>query len=463
MKKDAKNKDWHERRAIALEHERDRLILEQAKAGGQNGGQNGNESQKPTSFIGKVKNEAKEIGDLFKVDNSKYESKRSEIQRQIDFERAKSEAEYRKNPGEGPNQAIHRAEIKRLQGELDKNNNEERQHNPYHEAFSTVAPIAASLGGYLAGSKLLSGAKQLAKEGEITAKEVAKLGKKANELLNSRSKGVIAGTVSGDKAKGIVNEAYALGGAKPAFASPGYPGSKETAQQVFSRTGKASGAAYGPPLFNVAAATGAIAASQTDTLAPTPEAKQGERIIAGFEAGVAIGQWASLAKAPGIRPAAAAISAIEGLRARVARETAAGAGKVGKAVVGSAVTRARGAGAIARNQVTARVAGSAVGRDNAVLQAAKAGGELGERRALVRANVQVARNIGSRRMIESGQDVTAARKGMPLSRPDSGTVNRLLANDNRRIQPTPGRYFTRKYSKGPKAGTVEQVRKPSAG
>lgn len=381
-----------------------------------------------------------------------------EVRRDIALENAG------KGKGAGPGRGREYDKLTSRRAELENRlkDIEKTEKNPYGEAFKTVAPIASSVGGFYAGKNLFSGTKELAEGAAKVGKEVGKLGKEAAAILGSRKNSVIVGTPVGDKAKALINEAYARGGAKPAFPSPGYPASKETAEQVFGRTGRATAQSYITPGYNMLLAAGAVAASMTDTLAPTEGAKQGERIGAGVEAGIAVGQWAALSKAPAIRPAAAAISAIDGLRHRVTRETAAGAAKVGAAKIGAVISQARGSAAVARNRTAVRVSGSAVGRDGAALSAVKASAELGERRALANANVQVARNIGKRRTIESGQDVTAARKGMPLSRPDTPKANRLLANDNRRIQPTPGRYFTRSYHRGPKAGTVEQVRKPSA-
>lgn len=456
-------RDAHERRALANESiykQRTGRHIGPTLPGSATGEQVTSE-QKPggKSIVGKTVGLMKEIGDLFKVDTSEFDQRRAALMKSREIIERQMAKGVDRGAGIRPETKAALDENDRQLAKLAK---EQSEANPYAQAFKTVAPIAASLGGFAAGGGILSGAKALGQQATVQATEVAKLGKQAGQLLKTKPNGIIAGTPVGDKAKAIVNESYARGGAMPAFPSPGYPGSKSTAQQVFSNSGRPTGAHYAAPALNALAAVGAVGASMTETLAPTEAAKQGERIAAGWEAGVALGQWKSLATAPVVRPAAAAVSAIEALRNRVARETAHGANKASQAAVGAVVARAKGNAAIARNATAARVSGSAVGRDSAALSAVKASAELGERRALASANVQVARNIGKRRTIESGQDVSAARKGMPLSRPDTANVNRLVSADNRRIQPTPGRYFTRSYHRGPKAGTVEQVRKASA-
>lgn len=459
-------RDAHERRALANESiykQRTGRHIGPTLPGSATGEQVTSE-QKPAGAKSSV---VRDIIDFLKPDNSaqraareQIEAELKEVRKQVSDEIAGRNKSGTK--GAGPQYDKLVARQKDLEQKHKDAIKAESEANPYAQAFKTIAPIAASLGGFMAGGGIFSGAKKLSQDAAQQATEVAKLGKQAGQLLKTKPNGIIAGTPVGDKAKAIVNESYARGGAKPAFPSPGYPGSKETAQQVFSTSGRPSLPHFAAPAFNALAAVGAVGASMTDTLAPTEAAKQGERIVAGWEAGLALGQWKALATAPVVRPAAAAVSAIEALRNRVARETAHGANKASQAAVGAVVARAKGNAAIARNATAARVSGSAVGRDSAALSAVKASAELGERRALASANVQVARNIGKRRTIESGQDVSAARKGMPLSRPDTANVNRLVSADNRRIQPTPGRYFTRSYHRGPKAGTVEQVRKASA-
>lgn len=264
-----------------------------------------------------------DIKDFFKPDPA-ITARRTQIEKELDTVRKQVDDELKgKNTsgqkGAGKNYDKLVARQKDLEGQLKDASREERDANPLRSGFQTLAPIGASIGGYLAGSKLLSGAGQLKDQAAATASEVGKLGKQAGKLLKSKPNGILAGTPAGDKAKAIVNEAYARGGAKPAFASPGYPASGKTAEQVFSGAGRASKYDYIPPAFNAASAAVAGTVSVFD---PNENRRAGERIVAGFEAGMAIGQWRSLAAAPVLRPAASSIASIEALRNRITRETA---------------------------------------------------------------------------------------------------------------------------------------------
>lgn len=302
-----------------------------------------------------------DIKDFFKPDpaitarRQQVEKELETVRRQVDDELKGRNTSGQKGAGKNYDKLV--ARQKDLEGQLKEAATAEREANPLRTAFQTAAPIGAALGGYFAGGKWFSGAGQLKEQAAANAKQVGSLGKQAGQILKSRPNGVIAGTPAGDKAKAIVNEAYARGGAQPAFASPGYPATGKTAEQVFAGAGRASKYDYIPPAFNAASAGIAGAVSVYD---PNENRRAGERIVAGFEAGMAIGQWRALASAPVLRPAASAVASIEALRNRVVRETA-----------------------------TGRPAGVAIAKGKAALDQARIAGARGTGLASIRANAAV--------------------------------------------------------------------------
>ncbi len=361
------------------------------------------------------------------------------LQAQQDREESRS-----KTPGRGQGEQFNklRDQIDAKQGELKSLHKEERESNAFAQGFSTFAPIGATLGGLALGSKI-SGAETVAKQGRQAVAEIAKLASKADKLTSKS--GLLAGTVSGDRARATV----------------------EAGRQAVGNLGRVSPSSYAWPAFNIAAGTGELYASGyhkalmgTDhDVTPT---QQAIRIGGGFELGLGLGQLKAVsAAASAIRASSTALAKLGSAENRIARESAAGAGKASRAKVAGHVATARGAESVSRNKAATQVAGSAVTRDRARVPAVNAGSQLGMTRAKARGDVEVARSVASRRGVEARQDVTAARQGRTLSRPDGERVARKAGKDAR-YQPTRGRYYQRTYTSGPKQGITETVRKASA-
>ncbi len=247
------------------------------------------------------------------------EARRKDLLKKADTFREAVAIETKGKGGFGPRAEKAAAELAKVEGELRALDKEVREANPLRKGFDTFAPIGAALGGVALGGGWLSGVGKLKAAAQDTARGVESIGRQAGAILKSRPNGIIAGTPAGDKGKALVNEAYARGGAKPAFPSPGYPASTQTTQQLFAQSGRPRGADYALPALNAAAAAASITASIYD---PNENRRSAERLLGGFEAGLAIGQWKALAVAQAVRPAAYALSAIEGLRNRIVRETA---------------------------------------------------------------------------------------------------------------------------------------------
>ena len=354
------------------------------------------------------------------------------LQAQQDREESRS-----KTPGRGQGEQFNklREQIDTKQGELKSLHKEERESNAFAQGFSTFAPLGAALGGLALGSKL-SGAETVAKQGRQAVGEIAKLASKADKLTSKS--GLLAGTVQGDRARATV----------------------EAGKAAVGNLGKVGSSNYAWPAFNIA--TGGAELAYGFTADRDKPMTQAARIGGGFELGLGLGQLKAVTAAAGaIRASATSLAKLGSAENRIARESAAGAGKASRAKVAGHVATARGAESVSRNKAATQVAGSAVTRDRAKVPAVNAGSQLGMTRAKARGDVEVARSVAGRRGVEARQDVTAARQGKTLSRPDGDRVARKAGKDAR-YQPTRGRYYQRTYTSGPKQGITETVRKASA-
>jgi len=373
------------------------------------------------------------VKDTFK-ESPEITAERARLQRQAEETRRRMNAEFdgtsgSKSKGAGPNYDKLKREADEADQKLKDFNKESRETNPFRQGFETFAPIAASLGGIFIGSGALSGAKKIAGRAEDVGREVGKLGAQAGKVLKSRPNSLIVGTPAGDRGKAIVNEAYAHGGARPAFPSPGYPGANMPASQVFARTGTPRVGDYLVPTMNLTLGSAALVTSLYD---PNENRRMAERIAGGFEVGLAAGQFKSLATMAAIRPAASAVSAIEGLRTRLAREMATGAPAGVAASRGAAnLALARGQARMAQIGVEGQVAGA---RMRAKLPAINAGAQVGV--AKERGAGEVAKAVKTRARYGQGavykntwQDKlgrTYHRKDFSVRKPAAG------ANDNTR-------------------------------
>lgn len=269
---------------------------------------------------------------------------------------------------------------KAAQEALDKNTQqlkelaaEQRNNDPFRIGMQIGLPAGALLVGGFAGNWFGKKAVTAAEAaGAKAAGQVEKLGKKAGELLKTSPKGVISGTVAGDKAKAVVNEAYKVGGAKSAFPSPGYPNPPAPGALFDKPMGLPGRVNYIIPAANMAIGGAEIGASfMTDD----PTTRMVLRSAGAGEFAMGFFQYKALATAVGVKPAAGAVASIEGLRNRVTREAATGmpAG-VAQVKAGRNLALARtGAGR------DVSVAGVRAGRDVSKAQVAAAGAVKGER------------------------------------------------------------------------------------
>lgn len=326
-------------------------------------------------------------------------------------------AEETARGGFGPKSKMVSDRLKEISGELEKIDAQEVKNSPVRNAIAIALPVAAGVIGAVAGARMgKSAAKVAADHAKTAIKQVETLGRMASELV--KGKKVIAGTPAGDKAKAIINEAYALGGVKSAFPSPAYQ-APPAAKSVFQKMGAPSGAQYVVPGISVAQGGVALYASTKveDENLRTALRTEGALAIAG---GIFAGKALVSSRAFAPRPRSSAVAAIETARTRIIREQAAGAGQVGRNAIAAQaarstnqITAAMGAAARFRNKTAASV-------DRSKIPAIAAEGAV--RVARVRADMSPARALADGR--------------------------------------TPGSTFQRTYTRGPKAGLTEIVKKP---
>lgn len=220
--------------------------------------------------------------------------------------KAKADAEMAKVEAEKQRQA---AEAKRLADEAAAKERSSYLAPALTAALAVVAGAASWKLGRLIGRVAAAGAKDTIKSVNALGREAAKLNKSA----------VLAGTPKGDQAKAIVNEAYALGGVKSAFQSPGYQAPPK-AHALFDSLGK-------PPktadyVAGALAIEGAVTTGAS-LVVEDPAAKQALRIAGSASLAGAAGLKAALtvAKAAAPRPSSRAIASIETIRHRLVRES----------------------------------------------------------------------------------------------------------------------------------------------
>lgn len=322
------------------------------------------------------------------------------------------------------------AEISKQQDRLASVTEREQKWRKEQDVVTPVLTGAALLGASVTGLAFgasRSGIDKVADAAAKTAKEVNKLSKEAAKIANKR--GVLAGTPAGDSARGIVNEVYARGGAKPAFASPGYPVSNGPAQTLFSRTAASTKAAYVLPGLYAVESGIAFGASM---IPDQPQiVRNVERVAGAFFTGAVVGSLKTVGLSRLPMPSQSGLATIEGLRNRVARETAQGAEKaLTKAQVRAANVTASGRAKVASNKAQADVAASAIGRDRMLGAAAAESAQLGVTRARKAATVGVARATAKGNVQVAGK-VQRARGQRAMAQIDAATRAR-----NRGLQTT---------------------------
>jgi len=322
---------------------------------------------------------------------SKYDERRAALDREAETLRQAIETETKGKGGYGDRAQKANARLKELQAERAKVDAEERNNDPLRIGFQIGLPAGALLAGGFAGnwfgSKAVAGAEAA---GAKMAGQVEKLGKKAGELLKVSPKGVIAGTTAGDKAKAVVNEAYKLGGAKSAFASPGYPSPPAPGALFDKPMGLPGRVNYIIPAANMAIGGAEIGASfMTDD----PTTRMVLRSAGAGEFAMGFFQYKALASAVGVNPASNAVASIEGLRNRITRETATGM------PAGVAQVKA------GRNLSLAKVG---AGRDVSVA-GARAGGAVSSEKIRAGGRVATTRMRANQGVVRAGADLGVAK------------------------------------------------------
>jgi chemotaxis protein histidine kinase CheA len=209
------------------------------------------------------------------------------------------------------------AEAVRIAAEKEKREFEAREGNTQKTLFNLGLAVAAGIAGVLVGNRFGGAAvkKIVAAAGE-TMKSVKTLGAEASKI--TATKGVLTGTAQGDKLRGVVNEAYALGGVKTAFASPGYKAPPK-AKELFGNLGKPDAAAFALPALSAGQGAGALIASTQVEDKSVSTALRVEGTIA-LVAGLTMVKPLLAARATSLRPSSKAIAAIEAGRNRLVRE-----------------------------------------------------------------------------------------------------------------------------------------------
>lgn len=201
----------------------------------------------PTSTMGRLIDKAgKAVEDsLFgpakeKADDALAKERRS-LDTRADDLRARMKEEYSGRGGAGKNYDKLKSELNEVEGKLSevtkKQAEKEKEELAAYRQVGAVV-VGGVVGGVL-GKMTLNAAKKAAEE---AGKGIAKLADKANKAVAAHPKGVIAGTIDGDKA------AAAVAAAKAAAAKPSI-GAVE---------------AYALPALNVGHGAGMIALSQAD-------------------------------------------------------------------------------------------------------------------------------------------------------------------------------------------------------
>ncbi len=252
------------------------------------------------------------------------ESKARTAEAQAKAEAAKAEAEAKRESARlqaeaDKRESDARAEAARVASEKEKREFEAKEGSTEKTLFTLGLTAAAAVVGILIGKRMGgAAAAKIAASAAETVKSISLLGRDAAAL--TKTAGRLAGTPKGDQLRGIVNEAYALGGVKTAFASPGYQAAPK-AKELFGKLGKPDAGAFALPALNVAQGGGALIASTQveDKSIQTALRIEGTAAIA---AGVFGSKALLAARAASPRPSSRAIASIEAGRNRLIREGA---------------------------------------------------------------------------------------------------------------------------------------------
>ena len=143
---------------------------------------------------------------------SPFDIRRQEIRAEIEREQKNADLEYKKSPGTGPNQRAHSEKLDKLRGELGKIDKEERDAPSSGKVFFALGQSFGAMAGGMVlgnwvGKAAINGVTATATK---AVRESEALGTKALALIKASPKGVIARTVEGDRAAGVVHSFQAI-------------------------------------------------------------------------------------------------------------------------------------------------------------------------------------------------------------------------------------------------------------
>lgn len=364
--------------------------------------------------------------------------------------------------------------------------------------LGTVAALAKQYAPAIAAGVALGiGGKIIAaRSGKAAAKavtQIEELGTDAAKL--NKIKGPIVGTPAGDQMKAVVTEANRRGA--PHFKDLGKtPAAADVAAAALMTEGA----------ITMSVGMGVDKAAGFD-LGLSDESRATMRTVGlgSLVGATALKTTLALGKAGAPKPSAKATAAIEAGSERIARETAAGAGKAGQARIGKTVAQAQGELAAVKTASKVDAAIAAVKGKTAVAVAGQRG-KVSKQIAAVKGDAKVsalnveaaiaavkgetavaatgARGKVSQKMIAAkGEAKVAAAKGTlrgpagqlpppaaPIAANDARGLSGLLQGApplpptaRRAAMPrsqSSGNTYTRTYKSGPKAGLTETVSKP---
>jgi hypothetical protein len=378
---------------------------------------------------------AREIGNYFFGRDPRFAQREADLREGLREAREAMKREERGSgssgkAGQGSQYEKREARVKELEGKMKELAKEERESNVVGNTIQTFLPLGTLLGGLAAGGAI-SGAKGITKAGNAAAREVAVLAKEAAKLTSRP--GVIAGTVSGDKA------AAAVSAAKNAVAGMG-------------RTHMSN---YAWPTFNIVAGSGELAYGFLgDRDKPMTQAA---RVGGAFELGLGLGQLKAVSHAVGaVRATHTSLQKLRSAENRLNREVAGGAMKGSRARVAGNVAQSK-------NLTHAKTLGTAAVRDRASMEAIGAGRQRGIATADKGRDIAVARQAGKRDVVRAQQDVSRARKVPVLfSANDAGGPAKSITTQRRRRYKdtwtdTRGRVYKRKDTSVRKAKDKKEI------
>lgn len=193
-----------------------------------------------------------------------------------------------------------------------------REETARRDAYTSLGiTIGAITAGYALGTKFGNKqAGQNAAAAQLTSSQVDRLGAAADKL--NRGSARIVGTPTGDKARAIVSEAYALGKSNAGNQSPGYAG-KAPSKTIFASIGRPAPIQFATPALAALQGASALYLSQQVKDPLQSNLIRAEGILA-ITAAVAQSKVLLSSGTTTPRPSSTSIASIEALRERIGRE-----------------------------------------------------------------------------------------------------------------------------------------------